>query len=215
MIMSSLLVKSGLSLVAGFAMSSCGVQDDYASGGYGKDPQPAEPSPALIAKTVTYKKDKHGMASYKDSDRKRYVRTTSFSHMEKEPGAPGRKNAAGTILKYGKNVRSAAADWSVYPLGTKFKIKGQPYTYVVDDYGSALANTNTIDIFKPTLKGMRDWGTRNVEITVVQWGCYERSRRLLKGRRGYWHCRDMYNKIVKKVRSGNYAKLENDNMDAL
>lgn len=213
--MSSLLVKSGLSIIAGFAMSSCGVQSDLAGGGYKKEPQPAEPSPALIAQTVKYKKDKHGMAKYKDSDRNRYVRTTSYSHMENEPGAPGRKNAAGTILKYDSKIRSAAADWSVYPLGTKFKIKGQPYTYVVDDYGSALAGTNTIDIFKPTLKGMREWGTRNVEITVVQWGCYERSRRLLSGRRGYWHCRDMYNGIVSKLKSGKYAKLENDDMDAL
>lgn len=132
------------------------------------------------------------MPSYRPmTDRTRYVRTTAYSHMEMEPGAPGRMNAAGGILKYG-TVRSAAADWSVYPLGTTFRIKGQPYTYVVDDYGSALVGTNTIDIFKPSLSSMRYWGTRKAEITVIQWGSFERSLRLLKGRTKYPHCRQMY-----------------------
>ena len=132
------------------------------------------------------------MPTYKNhSDRTRYVRTTAYSHMEHEVGAPGRMNASGGILKYG-SVRSAAADWSVYPLGTKFRVKGQPYTYVVDDYGSALVGTNTIDIFKPSLRSMRAWGTRKIEITVIQWGSYGRSERMLSGRTRYGHCRRMH-----------------------
>lgn len=132
------------------------------------------------------------MPTYKKlANRTRYVRTTAYSHMEMEPGAPGRMNASGSILKYG-TVRSAAADWSVYPLGTVFRVKGQPHTYVVDDYGSALVGTNTIDIFKPTLSKMNQWGTRKTEITVVQWGSFQRSLNLLKGRQGYAHCRHMY-----------------------
>ena len=43
-------------------------------------------------------KDKHGMPTYTShSDRTRYVRTTAYSHMENEPGAPGRMNASGGI----------------------------------------------------------------------------------------------------------------------
>lgn len=153
---------------------------------------PGEVSPRTIAKANGLPKDKHGMPTYKShSQRTRLVRTTAYSHMENEPGAPGRMNAAGTILKYG-SVRSAAADWSVYPLGTKFRIKGQPHIYVIDDYGSALVGTNTIDIFKPTLRSMRHWGTRKAEITIVQWGSYERSVRLLKGRTRYAHCYRMH-----------------------
>ena len=144
------------------------------------------------------------MPTYKSlSDRTRYVRTTAFSHMEMEPGAPGRMNASGTILKYGV-VRSAAADWSVYPLGTVFRVKGLPHTYVVDDYGSALVGTNTIDIFKPSLALMRKWGTRKTEITVIQWGSFERSLNLLKGRTKYPHCRQMYIGCRKWV-GGSYA----------
>ena len=162
-------------------------------------PEPA--SSSTIAKAQKLPKDKHGMPTYKkQSTRTRYVRTTAYSHMENEPGAPGRKNAAGTILQYG-SVRSAAADWSIYPLGTKFRVKGQPHTYVVDDYGSALVGTNTIDIFKPTLSSMRKWGTRKTEITVIQWGSYERSLALLKGRRGYSHCRKMYYGCLKNCGS--------------
>ncbi|NWK57542.1 3D domain-containing protein [Verrucomicrobiaceae bacterium N1E253] len=166
---------------------------------------PALPAPVsshVTAKAQKFPKDKHGMPKYhKASHRTRLVRTTSFSHMENEPGAPGRLNASGGILKYG-TVRSAAADWSVYPLGTTFKIKGQPHTYVVDDYGSSLVGTHTIDIFKPSLSGMRHWGTRPAEITIIQWGSYERSLKLLKGRTRYPHCYKMYVGCKRKLNSG-------------
>ncbi len=144
------------------------------------------------AKATGKSRDKHGMPTYTPSQRKRYVRTTAYSCAENEPGAHGSKNAMGTILKYGSTVRSAAADWSRYPVGTKFKIKGLPYTYVVDDYGSALVGTNTVDIYHPTLRGMNRWGTRKVEINVIQWGSTARTLALLKGRTKYKHCARMY-----------------------
>ena len=148
--------------------------------------------------------DKHGMPTYELKHRNRVVRTTAYSHMEGEVGAPGRMNAAGTILKYGQ-VRSAAADWSLYPVGTTFKIKGLPYTYVVDDYGSALVGPNTIDIFHPTLSAMNRWGTRQAEITVVHCGSWERTANLLKGRTKYSHCAQMYAKVQNRFRSGQVA----------
>lgn len=163
---------------------------------------PLPPSDYVVAKSKSFSKDKHGMPTYtKASHRTRYVRTTAYSHMENEPGAPGRLNASGGILKYG-TVRSAAADWSVYPLGTTFRVKGQPHTYVVDDYGSELVGTNTVDIFKPSLRGMHHWGTRHTEITIIQWGSYERSLRLLKGRKRYNHCYRMYVGCKRKLNSG-------------
>lgn len=168
---------------------------------------PAPPSAHVVANSAGHRTDKHGMPSYADNERTRYVRTTAYSHMEMEPGAPGRLNAAGTILKYGK-VRSAAADWSVYPLGTKFRIKGDPHLYVVDDYGSSLVGTNTVDIFHPTLYQMQHWGSRKVELTVVQWGCYERSRNMLMRRTSYPHCHQMFSAINYKMHSGRYARLE-------
>ncbi len=165
---------------------------------------PAPANTALLQSVAHLPKDKHGMPTYRDDTTHRVVRTTAYSHMENEPGAPGRMNAAGGILKYGQ-VRSAAADWSKYPVGTKFRIKGLPYLYVVDDYGSALTGTNTIDIFHPSLKGMNKWGTRPVEIDVVQWGSWERTLNLLKGRTRYWHCRDMYTASLRKIRNGEVA----------
>ena len=166
--------------------------------------------PAAVSTTVTERvtglpKDKHGMPTYPLSVRNRIVRTTAYSHEENEPGAPWRKNALGTYLKYG-NVRSAAADWSLYPVGTKFKIKGLPYTYLVDDYGSALAGTNTIDIYHPNLALMKQWGTRNAEITVIQWGSWERTLAILGGRTQYPHTRKMYYAAKAKVESGQVAK---------
>lgn len=151
--------------------------------------------------------DKHGMRFYKKAVRNRHVRTTAYSHMEAEDGAPGRKNAIGTTLVYNEKHRSAAADWSVYPVGTKFKIKGHSQLFIVDDYGSALTGTNTIDIYNPTLHGMRKWGTRKVDIKVIEWGSYEKSLKILSGRRQHWHCRKMHDAIKKKLESGKYAQL--------
>ncbi len=70
-------------------------------------------------------------------------------------------------MKYGA-IRSAAADWSRYPLGTKFRMVGQPHVYVIDDYGSALVGTDTIDIYKPNLTMMKEWGVREIDIEILE-----------------------------------------------
>ncbi|MEM9080990.1 MAG: 3D domain-containing protein [Verrucomicrobiota bacterium] len=160
---------------------------------------PAEANVAVLQSAEHLPKDKHGMPTYGFETTHRYVRTTAYSCAENEPGAIENFNAAGTRLKYTGTVRSAAADWSKYPVGTKFKIKGLPYTYVVDDYGSALTGTNTIDIYHPTIRKMNKWGTRMAEIDVIQWGSWERTIALLKGRRGYWHCKAMYDDAIANV----------------
>ena len=103
-------------------------------------------------------------------------------------------------------MRSAAADWSKYPVGTRFKIKGLPYTYIVDDYGSALAGTNTIDIYHPNLASMRLWGTRIAEINVIRWGDWERTLNILLKRIKYPHTRMMYYAAKAKVASGRVAR---------
>ena len=166
---------------------------------------PASVDVAVKSSSASLPKDKHGRPTYhSDSARHRYVRTTAYSHQENEPGAPGRLNAIGTTLKYGQ-VRSAAADWSRYPVGTTFKIKGLPHTYVIDDYGSALVGTNTIDIFHPTLSSMRRWATRDVEISIIRWGSLERTTNLLRGRTKYGHCRRMYHAAMSKINRGRVA----------
>lgn len=130
----------------------------------------------------------------------RHVRTTSYSCAEKEKGGIyGRKNAIGTTLKYGQ-VRSAAADWSRFPLGTKFKIVGEPHMYVIDDYGSALVGTDTIDIYKPNISMMNAWGVRHIDIEILEWGCYKSSYSLLSGRKhAAPHCWQMYKNLKPKV----------------
>lgn len=133
------------------------------------------------------------------------VRTTAYSHVEADHLTYGRKSAAGTNLQYGSRLRSAAADWSKYPLGTRFTIEGLPYEYVVDDYGSALVGTETIDIYKPEMKTMNKWGVRNVPIKVLEWGSFEESRKILDGRKHVRHAdhvRKMLSEIEKKGRTG-------------
>lgn len=142
------------------------------------------------------------------SQRTRVVRTTAYTHSERDHLAYGPRNAVGTALKYTSSVRSAAADWSVYPLGTTFRIKGQPYLYVVDDYGSALVGTGTIDIYQPNKKLMKEWGRRYVELTIVRWGDPANSLEVLGSRRSYRHCRAMYAALQHRVSKGFYAKAD-------
>ncbi len=126
------------------------------------------------------------------------VRTTAYTHTESDHISYANKNAIGTTLQYG-TVRSAAADWSVFPVGTRFQIEGDPCTYVIDDYGSALTGTRTIDLYKPSMRSMNQWGVRHVKIRIVQWGSYEKSLAILKHRSRYWHVRAMVQDLLAKV----------------
>jgi 3D (Asp-Asp-Asp) domain-containing protein len=106
------------------------------------------------------------------------VRTTAYTHTE----TGGRRNAVGVRLS-GSNVMSAAADWSRFPLGTRFQIVGTADRYVIDDYGGALIGTNTIDLYKTSRVAMRQWGVRHVDIDIIEWGSKEQSLKVLNPRR--------------------------------
>lgn len=122
------------------------------------------------------------------------VRTTAYTHTEADHIQYGARTAVGTPLKFG-TVRSAAADWSVYPVGTIFQIEGSPYIYQVDDYGSALVGTNTIDIYQPSKAHMNAWGVRNVNIRVLRWGSKTKSLAIMKDRSKHEHVRKMVQRI--------------------
>ncbi len=156
------------------------------------------PSSALIAAASGKPKDKHSMPIYSFAERNRVVRTTAYTCSEDDHICYGSKNATGTDLRYSDRVRSAAADWSFYPVGTVFRVKGMKQLYVVDDYGSALTGTGTIDMYQPSKDLMGQWGRRNIEISVVQWGSFSRSAEILSKRTSYTHCRQMLANITRQ-----------------
>ena len=127
------------------------------------------------------------------------VRTTAYTHSESDHIVYGKATAIGSDLKFG-TVRSAAADWSVYPVGTIFQIEGTPYIYQVDDYGSALVGTNTIDLYKPSKTEMNQWGVRNVNIRILRWGSFSKSLSILKPRTHLGHVDKMADRIEKQKR---------------
>jgi 3D (Asp-Asp-Asp) domain-containing protein len=110
------------------------------------------------------------------------IKTTAYCHQESDSKQYGKLTARGNQLRCSGPIRSAAADWSRYPVGTRFRIIGQSQVYEVDDYGSALVGTDTIDIYQPTMKSMRNWGAPVVGIEVVQWGSYAESESILAPR---------------------------------
>ena len=88
------------------------------------------------------------------------VRTTAYTHGAAENGAYPSSNAIGTRLKSGA-LSSAAADWSHWPVGTRFRVVETGHEYIIDDIGGAIVGTNTIDLFKPNSRAVRLWGARD------------------------------------------------------
>lgn len=124
------------------------------------------------------------------------VRTTAYTHSEADHLEWGLQTASGSLLRRTVEYTSAAADWSRFPLGTVFKIKGSSRIYVIDDYGRALVGSNTIDFYKTTIATMNEWGVRTVEIEIIKKGCFEKSKAILEGRRHVAHCARMYRSLL-------------------
>jgi len=122
------------------------------------------------------------------------VRTTAYTHTEADHLRHGRKTALGTTLKSG-SITSAAADWSRWPVGSMFRIRETGQIYVVDDYGRALAGTNTIDLYKTSRSAMNRWGVRHVTIENLRGGDVDRSLAILRQRSKYKHVRRMIDQI--------------------
>jgi 3D (Asp-Asp-Asp) domain-containing protein len=122
------------------------------------------------------------------------VRTTAYNDHESDHLKYANASASGTALQSGQ-IRSAAADWSRWPVGTQFVIDATGQTYVVDDYGWDLAGRNTIDLYCPSRGEMNVWGVRRVTIHIVHWGDPWASYRILKPRNSYAHVRRMLDEI--------------------
>ncbi len=110
------------------------------------------------------------------AQRMQRVRTTAYTHTERGGGGP--RNALGDRLS-AHHVMSAASDWSRFPLGTHFRIADTNEEYIIDDYGTALIGTDTIDLYKTNRLAMKQWGVRHVDIAILEWGSEEKSLKVL------------------------------------
>lgn len=111
------------------------------------------------------------------------------------------RNAIGGRLKSGE-VTSAAADWSRFPVGTKFRVKETGRVYVVDDYGSAMVGKDKVDLFKTNYREVYRWGVRRVNLEIIEWGSFEKSLAILKPRTRSRHVRSMVQSLEAKMRTG-------------
>jgi len=127
-----------------------------------------------------------------------HVRTTAYTDTESDHVQYTNHNALGTCLQCGA-VHSAAADWSRWPAGTMFRIVETGEIYQVDDYGWALAGTNTIDLYKPSRALMNAWGVRRVTIENLQWGDPVHSLVVLSPRVRYRHIKRMVHEIKERM----------------
>jgi 3D (Asp-Asp-Asp) domain-containing protein len=133
------------------------------------------------------------LASTATRGRIQTVRTTAYTHTE----GSGSRNAIGQRLSGGR-LKSASADWSRFPLGTRFRVVSTGDEYIIDDYGGALVGTNTIDLYKTSRGDMHRWGVRHEDIEIIHWGSDEESLKVLRQRRNIGRVRRMIASLEKK-----------------
>lgn len=126
------------------------------------------------------------------------VRTTAYTHTEADHIQYSNRNALGSTLLAGP-LKSASADWGRWPAGTIFRVIPTGETYIVDDYGWAIAGTNTIDLYKPTRSDMNGWGVRRVDIQVLEWGDSRASYRTLLPRARHAHVKRMLKELRPQI----------------
>ncbi len=132
------------------------------------------------------------------------VRTTAYTHTESDHTRYGCQTCIGTTLRYDA-VHSAAADWSRWPVGTTFRILDTGEICKVDDIGWALSGRNTIDLYKPTRDAMNAWGTRTVNIEILNWGDDREALAILRKRSKYAHVQRMAKDLEKHIASNRHA----------
>jgi len=132
------------------------------------------------------------------------VRTTAYTHTESDHRQHGCQTCLGTTLRYGA-LRSAACDWSRWPMGTRFRILETGDVCEVDDIGWALSGRNTIDLYKPSRAAMNGWGSRVVNIEILRWGSDAESLAVLSKRSKYRHVQRMVNDLEKRVASNSQS----------
>jgi 3D (Asp-Asp-Asp) domain-containing protein len=78
-------------------------------------------------------------------------------------GAVGGTTATGTATHWG----TLAADWRLYPPGTRLQIEGFPNdVFTVEDSGGAVRG-NVFDIWFPDLATAVAFGTKSLRVTVL------------------------------------------------
>ena len=78
-------------------------------------------------------------------------------------GNVGSMTATGTLAHWG----TIAADWRLYPPGTRVQIEGFPNdVFVVEDSGGAVKG-NVFDIWFPDLPTAAAFGTKSLRVTIV------------------------------------------------
>lgn len=126
---------------------------------------------------------------------------SGYSHQQPIYLKGQRIGAYGTVLKDSVNYRSAAADWSVLPLGTVFQIKGDVSNtrFIVDDHLPELVGTSHVKIYFGKPKEAKDWGKQTLELQILRKGKYKESYLILQkaaGRDPYSYT--MANTILKQ-----------------
>lgn len=128
------------------------------------------------------------------------AKASAYAAGSSDNGQWAGRTAIGTPLRSGA-ITSAAADWSKFPLGTKFRVVQTGKIYQVDDYGSAMVGKVKVDLFTPSTSQMNRWGVRNVMLEVIEWGNREKSLALLSSRTAsrYSHIRKMVASLREQI----------------
>jgi 3D (Asp-Asp-Asp) domain-containing protein len=131
------------------------------------------------------------------------VKASAYSYGAKCNGAWAKRNAIGGRLQSG-TLNSAAADWSRFPVGTKFRVAETGKLYIIDDYGSAMVGKDKVDLYMPDYGQVNRWGLRAVTLEILEWGSHNESLAILQPRAKarYGYVRRMVEQLKVKLRRG-------------
>ncbi len=127
------------------------------------------------------------------------VRTTAYHHEEADHLVFGKKNALGGELR-ATGLRSAAANWAHFPVGTEFVMIRTGERFVVEDYGIALTGKATIDIYVPEKKAIQEWGVRHEIIRITKVGDWTESLRILEKTKQYDFIKEMARQVRERLK---------------
>jgi hypothetical protein len=83
------------------------------------------------------------------------------------------------------------------------RFEGESYVYQVDNYGSALVGTKTIDLYRRSKASLNQRCACNANIKVLKWGSFDQSLAIMKPRVGIKpHIRQMVSAIETRSPSG-------------
>jgi 3D (Asp-Asp-Asp) domain-containing protein len=126
----------------------------------------------IEAQNVQLEQKLQELAARVQSIKKVTVKTTAYSNDDYSINVPAWRDQRTATNKHVKRGM-IAADWRLFPPGTRIYVPGYGEA-VVEDRGGAVKGYH-LDLFVDTYKEARKWGVRNMDVYVIKMGSSDKT----------------------------------------